>query len=177
MNDITMLSKTGISNYYNNCYMSVIIHSIVGTALAKYIPTPSNISSPVPKAFDECKKKVTCQMVKRFNKRKTGINISKQSKTFSECLMNSSLKLKVHHDAIEFLGKLLKHYDNETIEIGKIFQLECINIQCGSFCENMSGYTSVGQYYLDISVPKSQSSVILESLLYNTFFSNINMVL
>ena len=36
----------------------------------------------------------------------------------------------------------------------------------------MSGYTSVDQYYLDIAVPKSQSSVTLESLLYNTFFSN-----
>ena len=52
--------------------------------------------------------------------------------------------------------------------------MECTNIQCSSFCENMSGYTSVDQYYLDIAVPKSQSSVTLESLLYNTFFSNMN---
>ena len=101
-NDITTLSKTGVSNYYNSCYMSVIIHSILGTVIALYIPIPSNISSPVLKAFDECKKKVTCQMVKRFKKRKTGINFSKQFKTFSECLMNSSLKLKEHHDAIGF---------------------------------------------------------------------------
>ena len=60
-------------------------------------------------------------MVKRFNKRKTGVNLSKQFKTFPECLMNSSLKLKEHHDAIEFLGNLLKHYDNETIETGELF--------------------------------------------------------
>ena len=52
---------------------------------------------------------------------KTGINLSKQFKTFSECLMNSSLKLKEHHDAIEFLGSLLKHYDNKTIETGETF--------------------------------------------------------
>ena len=64
VNDITILSKTGISNYYNNCFMSVIINSILGTVIAKYIPTPSNISSPVLKAFDECKKKVKCQIVK-----------------------------------------------------------------------------------------------------------------
>ena len=99
-NDITILSRTGISNYYNNCYMGVIIHSILGTVITKYIPTLSNISFPVLKAFDECKKKVTLQMVKRFNKRKTGINLSKQFKIFSECLMNCSLKLKEHHDAI-----------------------------------------------------------------------------
>ena len=98
-NDIT-ISRTGISNYYNNCYMGVIIHSIFGTVITKYIPTLSNISFPVLKAFDECKKKVTLQMVKRFNKRKTGINLSKQFKIFSECLMNSSSKLKEHHDAI-----------------------------------------------------------------------------
>ena len=65
-NDITMLSKTSISNYYNNFYMSVIIHSILGTVIAKYIPTPANISSPVLKAFDECKKKVACQMENRY---------------------------------------------------------------------------------------------------------------
>ena len=38
----------------------------------------------------------------------------------------------------------------------------------------MSGYTLVDQYYLDIAVPKSESSVTLESLLYNTFFPNMN---
>ena len=38
----------------------------------------------------------------------------------------------------------------------------------------MSAYSSVDQYYFDIAVPKSPSSVTLESLLYNTFFSNMN---
>ena len=140
--DITILSKTGISNYYNNCYISAIIHSIFGTVIAKYIPTSSNMNSPVLKTFDECKRKVVCQMVKRSNKRKIGINLSKQFKIFSECLMKSSLKLKEHHDAIEFLGNLIKHYENETIETGEVFQCECINIQCCSFCNNISGYTS-----------------------------------
>ena len=115
-NDITILSKTGISNYYNDYYVSVIIHSILETVIAKCIPTSSNMNSPVLKAFDECKRKVACQMVKRSNKRKIDINVIKQFKTFSECLMNSSLKLKQHHDATELLGNLLKHYENETIE-------------------------------------------------------------
>ena len=57
-NDITILSKTGVSNYYNNCYGSVIIHSILGTIIAKHVLLPFNISSPVLKAFDECKKKL-----------------------------------------------------------------------------------------------------------------------
>ena len=34
-NDITILSRAGISNYYNNCYMGVIIHSILGTVITK----------------------------------------------------------------------------------------------------------------------------------------------
>ena len=69
--------------------------------------------------------------------------------------MNTSLKLKEHHDAIEFLGNLLKHYEKETIETERVFQLESINIQCCSCCNDMSGYTSVDQDYLDIAVPKS----------------------
>ena len=38
----------------------------------------------------------------------------------------------------------------------------------------MSGYTSLDQHYLDIPVPITQSSVTLESLSYNIFFSNMN---
>ena len=33
---------------------------------------------------------------------------------------------------------------------------------------------SLGQHYFGIAVPKSQSSVTLESELYNTFFCNVN---
>ena len=47
VNDITILSKTGIYNYYNSCYMSAIIHSILRTVIAKDITTSSNINSPV----------------------------------------------------------------------------------------------------------------------------------
>ena len=115
--DITILSKAGISNYYNNFYLSVIIHSILRT-VAKYISTSSNMNSPILKVFDECQRNVAFQMVKKSNKRKIGFILSKQFKNFSECLMNYSLKLKEYHEAIEF-------------------------------CNNMSGYTSVDQHYLE----------------------------
>ena len=55
--------------------------------------------------------------------------------------MNTSLKLKEHHDATEFLGNLLKHYEDETIGTEEVFRLECINIQCCNFSKNTSGYT------------------------------------
>ena len=53
------------------------------------------------------------------------------------------------------LGNLLEHYEKKTIETGEVFHLERINIQCCSCCNDMSGYTSVDQDYLDIAVPKS----------------------
>ena len=34
--ELKILSKNGISNYYNNCYISVIIHSLFGTAIANF---------------------------------------------------------------------------------------------------------------------------------------------
>ena len=48
-------------------------------------------------------------------------------------MFNEKYKPKEHPDAIEFLGNLLKHHDEETIETTEVFQLECINIQCSSF--------------------------------------------
>ena len=60
--------KKGTSNCYNNCHMSVTIHSILGNIIAKYIATFYNVGSPVLKAFDKCKKKVACQTVKLFKR-------------------------------------------------------------------------------------------------------------
>ena len=47
-------------------------------------------------------------------------------------------------------------------------------MQCCHSYSVISGYTSLGQYYLDVAVPNSKAALTLESLLYNTFFSNLN---
>ena len=116
--DIIILSKKGISNYYNNFYLSVIIYSLLRT-VAKCISTSSNMNSPILKVFDECQRNVAFQMVKQSNKRKIGFILSNQFKNFSECLMNYFLKLNKYQKAIEFSN-------------------------------NMSGYTSVDQNFLEM---------------------------
>lgn len=88
--------------------------------------------------------------------------------------MGTLLKEKLHHNAIEFLENLLKHYDKYILDLANYFQIECINMQCYNSCSVISGYTSLGQYYLDIAVPNSETALTLESLVCNTFFSNLN---
>ena len=44
--ELKILSENGILNYYNNCYISVIIHSLFGTAIAKFFPSYSNYIAP-----------------------------------------------------------------------------------------------------------------------------------
>ena len=80
----------------------------------------------------------------------------------------------MHHDAIEFLGNLLKHYGEYILDIADYFQIKCINRQCFNSCSAISGYRLLGQYYLDVAVPNSKAALTLESLLYNWFFSNLN---
>ena len=116
--DIIILSKKGISNYYNKFYQSVIIHSVLRT-VAKYISTSSNMNSPILKVFTECQRNVAFQLVKQSNKGKIAFILSNQFKNFCECLMNYSLKLNKYHKTIEF-------------------------------CNNMSGHTSVDQYFLEM---------------------------
>lgn len=70
VNDIAVLSNTDISNCYNNCYMSLIIHSVFGTVIVKYITTLNNISSPVLKALMNSRKKLHLKCRKDLTKEK-----------------------------------------------------------------------------------------------------------
>ena len=88
--------------------------------------------------------------------------------------MGTLLKKKIDHNAIEVLGNLMKHYDECILDIADYFQIECINIQCFNSCSVIPSYILIDQYYLDVALPNSKSMLTLESLLYNTFFSNLN---
>ena len=109
-----------------------------------------------------------------MNKRKLGVNLTDQLKILSKDLVETLLKEKMHHDSNEFLGNLLKHYDEYILDIADHFQTQCINMQCCNSCSTISGYTSLRQYYLDVAVPNSKAALTLESVFYNTFFPNLN---
>ena len=85
--------------------------------------------------------------------------------------MGTLLKEKMHHYAI---GNLLKQYDEYVLAVADYFQIECISMHYCNSCSIIYGYTSIGQYYLSVAVPNSKAALILESLHYNTFFSNLN---
>ena len=116
--ELKILSKNGISNYYNNCYISVIIHSLFGNAIANFFPSSSNYSPLIQKALDVCKSKIRCpkRVEERLNKRKLGVNLTDQLKILSKDLMGTLLKEKMHHDAIEFLENFLKNYDEYILD-------------------------------------------------------------
>ena len=78
--------------------------------------------------------------------------------------MGTLLKEKLHHNAIEFLGNLLKHYHKYILDLADYFQIEYKNMQCRNSCSVISGYTSLGHYYLEIAVPNSKTALTLESL-------------
>ena len=80
----------------------------------------------------------------------------------------------MHHDAIEFLGFLLKmtyiyvciyviyiyiYIYIYILYIKDYFQIEGINMQCRNSCSVISGYTSLDQYYLDITVANSKAAI------------------
>ena len=96
-----------------------MIHSLFGTAIAIFFPNSSNYSPSIQKAVDVCKSKIRCpkRVEERLNKTKLGVNLIDQFKILSKDLMRTLLKEKMHQDAIEFLGNLLKHYEEYTISL------------------------------------------------------------
>ena len=67
--------------------------------------------------------------------------------------------------ATGFLGNLLKHYNECLLNIAVYFYIDCIKMHCYISGSVISGYTSSGQYYVDVT-----NILALESLLYNAVF-------
>ena len=109
-----------------------------------------------------------------LNKRKIGVDLTYQLKILSKDLMGALLKEKMHRDAIEFRGNLLKHCDGYILDIAHYFQIERMRMQYFNSCSVISGYTLLGQYYLNIAVSNSKAALTLEGLLYNMFLSSVN---
>ena len=68
------------------------------------------------------------------------------------------LKEKIHQNATEFCENLLKHYDEYILHVEDYFHIGCIDMQCCNSCIVISGYTSLGKYYLDVAVPNSKAA-------------------
>ena len=73
--------------------------------------------------------------------------------------------------ATGFLGNLLKRYNECLLNIAVYFYIDCIKMQCFIFGSIKSGYTSSGQYYLDVT-----NILALESLLYNVVFLQFKLL-
>ena len=71
--------------------MSTIIQSLLGTAIAKFLPGFSYYSLLIQKAVDVSKTKIRCakSVKERLNKRKLGVILTGQLKILSKDIMGS----------------------------------------------------------------------------------------
>ena len=65
-------SKNGIPDYFNNCDISVIVQSLLGTVVQRFIPLILEYSSEVVSALDLCQKKFSEE------KKSNSVNLSKK---------------------------------------------------------------------------------------------------
>ena len=95
-----MKSKNGIANYFNNCYMSVIVQSLLGTVVQRFIPSILEYPSEVASVLDSCQKTLSGE------NNNNSVNLSREFSLLSEKIMSIDLQ-KEHNDAFEFLERFI----------------------------------------------------------------------
>jgi len=157
----------GIKNEYNNCFMSVVLHSLLGTSVIKFIPSQSECPTAVVKSIHACRKEL-----QRENSRKP-IDLKEHLNVLSTKVLNTDLMKKIQHDCLEFMEKLIDGFLEDSIFAAENFESKLLNfLQCLS-CKKISATVSNQPASISIVVPEKSKAVSLESLLYANKFCNL----
>ena len=109
-------------NYFNNCYISVVIQSLAATMCQRFIPSTLESDSQLISVLNVCHNKLTTSI------KDSRVNLSKEFVMLSKQILDVDLWKKEHHDAFEFLEKLLDKLIAEKLFVDYYFTYPLFNI-------------------------------------------------
>ena len=107
--DIVVTSKSGIWNVFSNCYLSIIIHTLLGTVLLT-LPTLFFTSTHFwesQSTLHSCCKKISSSEQEAFN-------LTREVIFFTEKIFSENLERKKFRDAVECLDRLFEKLLSEN---------------------------------------------------------------
>ena len=93
---------------------SVVIQSLAGTMCQRFIPSTLERDSQLISVLNICHNKLTTSIKDR-------VNLSKEFEMLSKQILDVDLRKKEHHDAFEFLEKLLDKLITENLFVDEHF--------------------------------------------------------
>ena len=110
--EMVVASKNDILNYFNNCYISVVIQSLVGTVCQRFIPSTLKSDSQLISVLNVCHNKLTMTV------KDSRVNLSKEFAMLPKQILDEDLR---DHDAFELLEKLLDKLITENLFVDEHF--------------------------------------------------------
>ena len=160
-------SKNGIANYFNNCYMSVIVQSLLGTVVQRFIPSILENPSEVVSVLDSCQKKLSGE------NKSNSVNLSKEFSFLSEKIMSVDLQKKEHNDAFEFLERFIDFIISENPFSDEYFIYPYFSFITCLSCKLTVGEVISHKKNIVLPIPEQDDSITLKSLLYAKCFCSL----
>ena len=130
--DISIIKK-GNLNYFNNCYILVIIQSLVETMCQRFIPSTLESDSQLISVVNVYHNTLTTSI------KDSRLNLSKEFAILSKQILDKDLRKKQLHDAFKLLEKLLDKLITENLFVDEHFTHLLRNIVKCLSCNLIAG--------------------------------------
>ena len=161
-------SKQDIRNFCNNYYLSVVIQSIMGTELYNFFPSEIQAPTNIIRALWRCRN-ILC-----LGENRRVVNLKDDFMIFLREVMHGNLNDKMQHDTFEFYENLIGNLSTQCMTVDENFKAIFMTFVKCFDCGKITGDPIKREKSIILSIPQLRKPVTLESLIYSTFFCNIN---
>ena len=166
--EMLVASKNGILNYFNNCYIPVVIQSLAGTVCQRFIPSTLESDSQHILVLNIFDNKLTTSI------KDSRVNFSKEFAILSKRILDVDLRIKEHHDGFDFLEKFLDKLITENLFVDEHFTYRLFDIIKCLSCNFIAGEVIRHQKDIIMPIPEQETPLTLENLIYSKFSCGIH---
>ena len=164
--DIVVTSKIGIWKLFNNFYLSVIIHTLLGAVCQRFVLSNFENPNEIVSALHSCCKKIS-------SSKEETVNLTREFKFFTEKIFSEDLERKKFYDAVEFLDCLINKLLTESCSLEEQLIFPNFNMFTCLNCKSAFGEVVQQQQSIAIAISDQENSLTLKSLLYFRFFCDV----
>ena len=157
-----ILSKRGLANPYNNCWLNVILHVVCGTFYYDLVNTMTEAKDNISQCLVEIHNHLT-----RLQANKGGRPSLPDSAVQLASAVNCDLKAREQKDVCDFYDELVLHLlkKSQNQQAEHLLQARFLNLKTCQCCYTHEGHTAILNY-LTVKVLQTSQIVRSESLIW-----------
>ena len=130
--DVVITCKSGIWNFFNNCYLWFIIHTLLGIVCQRFLSSTFENPNETVSTLHSCRNKLS-------SSEEEAVNLTRQFKFFTVKIFSEDLERKKFHDAVEFLDCIIDKLLSESCFLEEQFIFPIFNMITCLNCKSTFG--------------------------------------